>query len=91
MENTRLSVKSVAFAAAVLWAGYVLIASLAHVRWPEYGTGFLLILSSLYPGYQPSGGLMSVLIATGYAFVDAAICGTVFAFLYNCCASCKKK
>jgi hypothetical protein len=55
----------------------------ANLIWPSYGEAFLAWSASLYPGYHGPAGLGSVIVVTLYALVDGAICGAVFAWLYN--------
>jgi len=85
----KLSVKSLAFASAVLWGGTVLIVGIANMVWPDYGVAFLSVVSSIYPGYNAAGNIGSVVVGTLYAILDGAIGGLIFAWLYNHCA-CKK-
>jgi hypothetical protein len=78
-----LSIKGLAGASAVFWGGSILIVGILNLLTPGYGNAFLEICSSLYPGYKLAGTWSSVLIATGYGLVDGAVCGAVFAWLYN--------
>ena len=41
------------------------------------------ILTSLYPGYHPEAGPISIIIGTLYALVAGAIAGGLFGWLYN--------
>lgn len=84
----RLSVKALAIAIAVSWAAGVLLVGIAHLVWPSYGTGFLEMVASVYPGYEV-GGFGSVVVGTLYAMVDGAICGAVVAWLYNLAAGAR--
>ena len=84
----RLSVKALAIAIAVSWAAGVLLVGIAHLIWPNYGTGFLEMAASVYPGYEV-GGYGSVVVGTLYAVVDVAICGAVVAWLYNLAAGAR--
>ena len=93
MENTKLGIKATAFAAAILW-GLSVLAVGAINRWvsPNYGIDFLRFASSVYPGYHALTGGKSVIIGTGYALVDGAVGGALFAWVYNFCSGrcCKK-
>jgi hypothetical protein len=40
-------------------------------------------MASVYPGYDASGTICSVIVGTLYGVVDGAIAGLVFAWLYN--------
>jgi len=90
VQDVKLSLKSTAFAAAVLWGGAVLMVTSINMFRPGYGAEFLRMISSVYPGYQPIASVREVLIGTSYALLDGAVAGLVFAWLYNLCA-CKKK
>lgn len=88
MEHAKLSMKAVAFASAVLWGGAMFIVGLANLKWPAYGNAFLQLMDSVYPGYQAVTTLRAVVVGTGYALVDGAVGGFIFAWLYNLCVCC---
>jgi hypothetical protein len=81
--TVKLSVKSLTITVAVLWGISFFVVSVANLIWPPYGAAFLSIISSLYPGYESIGTFGSVIVGTLYALVDGAVCGAVFAWLYN--------
>lgn len=85
--SNRLSKRGLAVAAGVLWALAVLVVGLANLLWPGYGAALLQALASIYPGYHPATGPGSVVTATLYALVDGAVCGFIFAWVYNLSAS----
>jgi hypothetical protein len=78
----KLCVKSLAIACSIFWGAIVFLMGLAHLIWPGYGTVFLELAASVYPGYEV-GGFGSVIVGTLYAAVDGAVCGAIFAWLYN--------
>ncbi len=79
----RLSVSSLALAAALFWAlSFLFVGVVNYVR-PPYGLAFLEIMSSLYPGYKALGTPNSIIVGTLYAFVDGGVAGAIFAWLYN--------
>jgi hypothetical protein len=78
----KLSVKSLAITCAIFGGALVFLMGLAHLIWPSYGTAFLQLAASVYPGYEV-GGFGSVIVGTLYATVDGAIGGAIFAWLYN--------
>ena len=93
MENAKLSPKATAFAGALLCGSGVFLVALVNRFHQGYGADFLQMLDSIYPGYQAVPALRQVVFGTGYALVDGAIAGFLFAVLYNfcaCCKSCKK-
>ena len=79
----RLSVKACAVASGVLWGGGVLMCGIINLAVPTYGRGFLKMLRSLYPGFHFSRTVPDVLVGTGYALLDGATTGALFAVLYN--------
>jgi len=79
----RLSVTALALTVGLFWGAAVLIVALANLIWPGYGGAFLELIASIYPGYDPSSGIGSVITGTLYGLVDGAIGGAIFAWLYN--------
>lgn len=80
-----LNIKALAITFGSVWGGAVLCAGLCHVIWPTYGTAFLDLVASIYPGYQV-GGIGSVVVGTLYAIVDGAAGGAVIGWIYNAAA-----
>lgn len=81
----KLNRKAFAMVAAFLWGVTALLVGWLHLIYPAYGTAFLELLSSIYPGYHAGTGFESVLTATGYALCDGWISGWCFAWCYNRC------
>ncbi len=79
----KLNLKALAFTAGVLWAVAVLITGIANLIWSGYGTTFLQVIASIYPGYEVTRSFGAVVIGTLYALVDGAVGGLIFAWLYN--------
>lgn len=79
----RLDLKAMAYAGAALWGLAVLLVGLINLAQPAYGAAFLQGVASIYPGYHATPSLGSVLIGTGYALLDGAVCGWLFGWLYN--------
>ncbi len=79
----KLNVMALTFTAGILWALAVLLVGVANLIWPQYGSAFLQMLASIYPGYQATSSFGAVIVGTLYALVDGAICGLVFGWLYN--------
>jgi len=71
----KLSVKGLAFTAAILWGAALLIMGSANMMFPGYATNFLEVIGSVYPGYHPSTGVSSVIIGSIY--------GAILAWVYN--------
>lgn len=79
----KFDIKALALTAGLFWGAAILIVALANLIWPPYGRAFLDLSASIYPGYRPGTGLGSIITGTLYALVDGAICGALFAWLYN--------
>jgi hypothetical protein len=79
----KLSVKSLVIAAALLKALCFLFVSLLNSILPPYGGAFLALLTSLYVGYDPMAGPISVLVGTLYSLIAGAVAGLLFGWLYN--------
>lgn len=79
----RLSVRAMALAGALVWGGAILLVGLINHELPNYGLGFLQMMSSVYPGFHAFHTMLGVLIGTLDGIVDGAIAGMLFAWLYN--------
>ena len=79
----KLSIKGLAISAAIIWGAALLILGSANLMFSGYGSNFLEVIGSVYPGYQPGTGISSVIIGSLYGVVDAGIGGAIFAWLYN--------
>jgi hypothetical protein len=81
--NMRVSMKAVALASALLWGGCMLLVGLINLADPSYGAEFLRMMSSVYPGADTAHNIGRVLLGTIYGFVDGAIGGCLFTWLYR--------
>lgn len=79
----RLNVIALGITAGLVWGGAILIVAVAHMIWPPYGSAFLDLAASIYPGYQYGTGVGSVITGTLYGLVDGAVTGAIFGWLYN--------
>jgi hypothetical protein len=79
----RLNVKAMAITAGLMWAGAVLVSGLAGMISTGYGSAFLHVLASVYPGYKAAGTAGDLVVGILYALVDGMLGGLVFAWLYN--------
>ena len=79
----KLSVKSLVIAAALFKALCFLFVSLLNLILPPYGGALLALLSSLYLGYDPTAGPISLLVGTLYSLIAGAVAGGLFGWLYN--------
>lgn len=78
----KLNIKAFTIACGTIWGSALLLVGLANMIWPSYGNAFLELVSSIYPGYEP-GGFLQIINGTLYGFVDGAIGGAIFAWIYN--------
>ena len=79
----KLSVRAMSITSCVLWGGAVLTVGLINLIEPKYGRQFLNLIRSIYPGYQAQPNTKGVVVGTGYALLDGAVGGAIFAGLYN--------
>ena len=78
----KLSIKGMAIASAVLMGASVFFTALINRFHPGYGDAYLQLAASIYPGYHV-GGMKSGIVGTLYAALDGAVCGALFAWVYN--------
>jgi hypothetical protein len=79
----KLSVKGLTIATALAWALGMLVVGILNLISPGFAEESLKIMASVYPGFKASGTFLDVIVGVLYALVDGAICGFVFALLYN--------
>lgn len=82
----KLSLRGLTVAGAVIWAGVLFFVGAANLADAGYGTEFLMVVASLYPGYDghPSGSQLFILVL--YGLLDGGFCGLLIAWLYNLAA-----
>ena len=87
MQKCKFSPLAMGLAVGVMWGLSVLISGLAAYYY-SYGKPFVIAMSSVYIGYNPSisGSFFGALLA----FVEGMIAGAVFAGLYNLFSCCPK-
>lgn len=79
----KLSIKAIAITSALLWGGSILLVGICNRFWPSYGTTFLSLVDSIYPGYHAGSGLRNLIIGTLYGLLDGFVGGAIFGFIYN--------
>ena len=82
----RISANALAVTSGLLWGGGVLCVGLIHLARPSYGEKFLDILRSVYPAFHGGENAQDVMVGTGYALIDGAVGGLIFASVYNLAA-----
>ena len=84
----RLNIIALTSTAGLLWGGAMLFTVLANLMWPPYGQAFLELAASIYPGYHAGPTIGQVITGTLYGFVDGAIAGFLFGWIYNMVSKC---
>ena len=87
----RLSISAFAIAVGLLWCGSIFLVGIANLIWPPYGSLFLELAASIYPGYHADPNFGSVVVGTLYGLLDGVIGGALFAWFYNLLAGCCSK
>ena len=77
----KLNLWAFTIASAIIWSATMMLITTINLLLPTYGRGFLLVISSIYPGYLP--GVKGIFVGILYGFLDGAIFGAIFAMLYN--------
>lgn len=83
MKNT-LNAKAFALTCGILWSFALTVLSILAIG-NGYGTLFLEMMASVYIGYSAS--VQGVAIGAIWGFIDGAVGGLIFAWLYNKLAS----
>jgi ABC-type phosphate transport system permease subunit len=79
----KLNLKALSLTSGILWALALFLTGILNLIWHSYGEAFLKLMASIYPGYHAAHSLGDLIVGTLYAFLDGAICGLVFGWLYN--------
>ena len=86
--NLKINSKALALTLGIIWGTGIFIVGMVNLFWPNYGANALELIASIYPGYKGTSTLRSVVTATAYSAVDAALFGLVIGWLYNRLAGC---
>jgi hypothetical protein len=79
----QVNVKALGFTVALLWGGAVLLVGMGNLAVPGYGSAFLEVVASIYPGYQATPSVGEVIVGGLYALADGFIGGLIAGWLYN--------
>ena len=79
----KLDLRALSITAGIITAAAILITGAANLVWTGYGTAFLGLMASIYPGYDASGTLGDLIVGVLYGLVDGAVFGLIFGWLYN--------
>ena len=80
----KLDIKAMSITIGLIWGVAMFLVGVANLIWPAYGSAFLEMVASIYPGYTATASFGQVIFGTLYGLLDGAIGGAVFAWLYNC-------
>jgi hypothetical protein len=79
----KLSIKSMILAGALFKTIVFLFISLMNLLLRPYGGAYLVLLMSLYPGYDPLNVPVALILGTFYSLIAGALAGLLFGWLYN--------
>ncbi|HEY6280827.1 MAG TPA: hypothetical protein VIW72_03415 [Burkholderiales bacterium] len=81
----RFNLTALSLTAGIFCGGSILIVIvvLVNLIWPGYGQAFLDLAASIYPGYHAGTNIRQAITGTLYGFVDGAIGGALFGWIYN--------
>lgn len=79
----KMDVRATTITSGLFWGGAVLTVEAVNLIVPSFGSGFLKLISSFYPGYKGRRTAKQVALGATYAVVDGAVGGLAFALLYN--------
>jgi hypothetical protein len=79
----KLSIRGMTIAGGLIWGGAILFVGLINMRLPNYGSTFLQMISSVYPGFHASRTLGDVAYGSILGLFDGAFGGLLIAWLYN--------
>ncbi len=75
----KLNVKAFALSCGILWSACILV--WGWVAMTGYGVAGVELVGSVYLGYSAS--FLGAIIGAVWAFIDGAVGGAIFAWLYN--------
>ena len=87
----KFNIAAAAIAGGVGFAIALGMAGVLNMLVEGYGSKFLELMASVYPGYKASGTASDLLIGCFYAATDGIIAGGGMALLYNLATRCGKK
>jgi len=76
----KLNVKAFGLACGIIWGAAILLLGLINIV-SSWGSGWVVLMSTLYPGYVPT--FLGSIIGAIWGFFDAGIGGLLLAWLYN--------
>ncbi len=82
-KSMRISAKAMALTAGLFLGVSTCLIGCVNLIDASYGGPYLTAISSVYPGFEASRSVGSVIIGTIYGLVDGACAGFLFAWIYN--------
>ena len=79
----KFSIGALSLTVGLFWGGTILLVGVSNLIWTGYGSAFLQLAASIYPGYAGGATFGQVVVGTLYGLVDGAIGGAIFGWLYN--------
>ncbi len=78
-----LDMKATGLTISLLFGGSIFITGVANLVFPGYGSAFLELVASVYPGYSGTSSIGQVFIGSLYGLLDGFLGGVVAAWIYN--------
>lgn len=79
----KLSLKSMILAGAAFKLIVFIVISLLNLLLRPFGGAYLIMLASLYPGYDPVNWPIALMVGSFYSLIAGALAGLLFGWLYN--------
>jgi len=79
----KLSLKTMILAGAFFKIIAFIFISLLNLLLRPYGGAYLVMLASLYPGYDPVNWPIGLIVGSLYSLIAGALAGLLFGWLYN--------
>jgi hypothetical protein len=79
----KLSLKTMILAGALFKLITFVFISLLNLLLRPYGGAYLIMLASLYPGYDPVNWPIGLIVGSLYSLIAGALAGLLFGWLYN--------
>jgi hypothetical protein len=79
----KLSLKAMFLAGAFFAAVGFVVITLVNLLLPPFGGAFLVLLSSLYPGYDPVNWPIGIIVGSLYSLLAGGLSAWLLGLLYN--------